>query len=288
MEKESKIDLFLGSSLIFVVSQALNLYAAFQVKGFLETNQIALPEVSAGPVLLYFLGVAFFLGISLFLVPAFILRIVLKVGFAFLYSWGTFVFLVISLPVLASLIISLAGGLMWLMRPVIWLHNLLMILALVSAGSVFGPLFSPWTVIIFLSVLSIYDILAVRFGYMMWLVKQLSGFETLPAFVIPKKLADWNLSLKEAGLRKLMEGASEGREFSILGGGDIGLPLILMASVFFAYGATAYLIVAAFSLLGLILAYLLQIFTLKGKPLPALPPISLLSVIGFLIVILIF
>jgi len=59
---------------------------------------------------------------------------------------------------------------------------------------------------------------------------------------------------------------------------------MLVVSVFFAYGFASCVIVAAFSLLGLISAYLIQLFFLKGKPMPALPPITFVSLIGFLIV----
>jgi hypothetical protein len=41
--------------------------------------------------------------------------------------------------------------------------------------------------------------------------------------------------------------------------------------------------VGVFALAGLICAFLIQIWWLKGKPMPALPPIASLSLIGFLI-----
>jgi len=57
-----------------------------------------------------------------------------------------------------------------------------------------------------------------------------------------------------------------------------------MVSVFFVYGFVGSIIVAVFSLLGLISAYTIQVFVLKGKPMPALPPITFVSLIGLLIV----
>jgi presenilin-like A22 family membrane protease len=42
--------------------------------------------------------------------------------------------------------------------------------------------------------------------------------------------------------------------------------------------------VGGFSLLGLAAAYWVQRKILKGRPTPALPPISLVSIIGYLIV----
>jgi presenilin-like A22 family membrane protease len=92
------------------------------------------------------------------------------------------------------------------------------------------------------------------------------------------------LNLRGTSFKKLFEEEAAERDFSLLGGGDLGFPLIFVASVFFAYDFFSALIVAVASLVGLIFAFLLQIYLLKGKPLPALPPISLVTFAGFLIV----
>jgi hypothetical protein len=57
-----------------------------------------------------------------------------------------------------------------------------------------------------------------------------------------------------------------------------------MVSVHTNYGFGSAVIVAAFSLAGLISAFVIQGLFLKGKPMPALPPISIASLIGLLIV----
>lgn len=274
----------LWSSLILITAQIITLYTAFREKDFIEANQIAPPQVSLTLPVLYFFGATLLLGVILFLLPIDKLRMVFKIMFTVLFAWGIFITLGLSLPMLAALLISLAGGLMWYLKPRVWLHNLLMIFALASVGAVFGALLSPWTTVSFMVLISVYDILAVRFGYMLWMVKKLSEVETLPAFVIPRKISIWNLNLKEAGLKRLLEDKTAEREFSILGGGDIGFPLMLIVSVFFVYGFANSIIVAMFSLLGLISVFIIHLFFLKGKPMPALPPITLVSLIGFLVV----
>lgn len=284
MSKRARLDPFLWSSLILITSQTFTLYVAFREKHFVETHQITSPEIPLGLPLLYFLGAVVLLGAILFLLPVDKLRIVFRIMFMFMFVWGMFITLGLSLPIFTASLISIAGGLIWLFWQKVWLHNLLMIVTLACVGAVFGFLLSPWTAISFMLVISVYDILAVRLGYMLWMVKRLSESGTLPAFVIPKKVSAWNLSLNEASFRKLLEDKSAEREFSILGGGDIGFPLLLVVSVFFVHGFTSSAVVAIFSLLGLISAYLIQLFLLKGKPMPALPPISFLSLIGLLIV----
>ena len=73
------------------------------------------------------------------------------------------------------------------------------------------------------------------------------------------------------------------REYAILGGGDIGFPLMLAVSVFFAANLASAMLVGVFALMGLMSAFLIQSLWLKGKPMPALPPIAFFSLIGFLI-----
>jgi len=284
MQQRPNLDPFLWSSLIFIVSQTITLYTAFREKDFVETNQITPPQISLEIPVLYFFGAVVFLGVILFLLPIDKLKIAFRIMFTFLFAWGIFITLGLSLPILAASLISLAGGLVWYLKPRVWLHNLLIIFALASAGAVFGLLLSPWTAVSFMVVISVYDILSVRFGYMLWMVKKLSEVETLPAFVIPRNISIWNLNLRKAGLKRLLEDKSGEREFSILGGGDIAFPLLLMVSVFFVYGFKSSIIVAAFSLLGLISTFMIHLFFFKGKPMPALPPITFTSLIGFLIV----
>ena len=58
---------------------------------------------------------------------------------------------------------------------------------------------------------------------------------------------------------------------------------MLAVSVFFATNLASAVFVGVFALVGLMSAFLIQLLWLKGKPMPALPPIALLSLIGFLI-----
>ena len=66
--------------------------------------------------------------------------------------------------------------------------------------------------------------------------------------------------------------------------GDIAFPCILTASVYFAQGMTPAVVMAVFGLLGLASAYAIQAIFLKGKPIPALPPIAVFTLVGLLII----
>jgi presenilin-like A22 family membrane protease len=280
MRRKTIVQPFVGSALILIISQVLVFSLAFQEKHFLESQEITPPEVSAGFPLIYFFVAVAVIGVGLFVVPRLALKVVLKAVFCLLFCWGVFVALGFSLPWPVALAIAVVAALLWLFIPKIWLHDLLLLVALASVGTVFGVFLAPWTAILFLLVLSVYDILAVRFGYMMWMLKSLSVSDTPPAFIIPGTIPAWNMDVRES---RIFDEESE-RDFSVLGGGDIGFPLILIVSVFFAHGFTRALVVGGFSLLGLAAAYWVQSKLLKGRPTPALPPITLLCIIGYLIV----
>ncbi len=287
MRKNSISELFISSTIIFIVCLVLTYVSVWQVETFIETNNIAIPEVSTSFAALYFLAAAAVMGVILYFIPISLLRLVLKAMFGFLFAWGVFVFLALFAPAVVAVVIAAALGLVWFFRPRIWLHDLLMIFSLVSLASTMGPMFSPWAVSLLLGILSVYDLVAVTSGYMVWMVKQMSLSESVPAFFIPRALSSWNMSFKEIGITTLLSGETGHRELSVLGGGDLGLPLVLITSVYFTHGFVPSLIVAVFSLLGLFFAYVIQIYILKGKPLPALPPISLVAFIGYLIALLV-
>ena len=235
-------------------------------------------------MILYFFAVIVVLGLILYFIPMSALKKVFRVIFAFLFAWGVFIALVFWTPLALSLAVAAIVGLLWLITPRIWLHNLMMLLAMASLGAVFGRMIIPWTAMILLLVIAVYDFFAVRFGYMLWLANSMSKINTLPAFFIPRFISEWKDSLNEKSVTDMVELKPADRDFSILGGGDIGFPVLLASSVYFAYGINSALLVAAFALAGIIAAYLIQAVFLKGRPMPALPPIAALSLIALFIV----
>jgi presenilin-like A22 family membrane protease len=131
--------------------------------------------------------------------------------------------------------------------------------------------------------LAVYDFLAVRFRFMLWMADRLSQANALPALIIPKGYPEWNFNLKRRE-QKIIELNAAERDYSILGGGDIAFPCLLTASVYFARGFEPAAIMAVFGLLGLVSVYVIQARFLKGKPMPALPPIAAFTLIGMLVI----
>jgi presenilin-like A22 family membrane protease len=218
------------------------------------------------------------------LIPIIALRIVFRLLFASLFAWGTFIAAVFYLPLPLAIAMAAMMGIFWFFIPLIWLHDLALLLALSSLGAIFGYFITPWTVMIIILLIAIYDFLAVRFGFMIWMADKLSQVNALPALIIPRNFSDWNLDLKRHGDR-VVETDTTKREYSILGGGDIAFPGLLTASVYFSQGLAPGATIALFGLLGLVGAYVIQGVFMKGKPIPALPPIGAITLVGLFIIL---
>ena len=293
---------------LFAVAQMLILLVAPRIDPFLEENNIEIPtQPSApiswwpgevilpdgeiidvpvhsafGPIVIYILAAAAVLGVTLYKIPVKALRVLLRILFALLFSWGAFIVTVFYVPLPVAVSIAVAFGTFWFLMPLVWLHNLVLILAVSSVGAVFGRFITPWTAMGIILALAVYDFLAVRFRFMLWMADRLSQINALPALIIPRKHSEWNFNLKKR--EKIIEVNPVEREYSILGGGDIAFPCLLTASVYFAQGPKPAIIIAILGLLGLVSVYAIQAMILKGKPMPALPPIAAFTLVGLLII----
>jgi len=294
--------------LLFVVAQILILLVAPRIDPFLEENDIEIPSLPSGPIywwpgevttpdgevidvpahsafgpiVIYIIAAAVVIGITLSKIPLKALKVLLRLLFALLFSWGAFIATVFYVPLPAAVAIAVVFGTFWFVIPLVWLHNLVLILAVSSLGAVFGRFLTPWTAMAIILALAIYDFLAVRFRFMLWMADRLSQINALPALIIPKNYSEWNFNLKKR--EKIVEVNPAEREYSILGGGDIAFPCLLTASVYFARGLTPAVIIAVLGLLGLVSVYVIQARFLKGKPMPALPPIAAFTLVGLLII----
>ena len=159
--------------------------------------------------------------------------------------------------------------------PIIWVHNIAILLSLAGIGGIFGMNFESRDAIFVIGVLAIYDVIAVYFTkHMVTMAKKMSQTGAMFAIIIPKELKNYN--------KKTTEVRAGAKGFMMLGGGDLGIPLILAASVATTNPNHAML-VAEFSALGLIAVHALYIAQKKKKPIPALPPIAAGALVGYMI-----
>lgn len=156
------------------------------------------------------------------------------------------------------------------------MYNLAMIIGLSGVGSILGIGISPNLGVVLLIVFSIYDILAVYWtGHMVDLAKGMIKSGAIFGFVIPFKFGDFFYHKGEA--REKI-----GDSFMILGSGDVGLPLIMASSVA-VLSLSQALIVASFSMVGLLITHLIFHNQTQRKPMAALPPIATMTIIGYVI-----
>ena len=161
------------------------------------------------------------------------------------------------------------------------IHNIGMILGLAGVCTILGLTITPSAAVAIMVFLSIYDILAVYWTrHMVYLAQGMIESGSIFGFVIPSTLRGFFVSGKEAK-------SQIGTNFMILGSGDIGLPIIFTASVA-NHSLNQAIVVAAFSVLGLVATHLIFVNQSVRKPMAALPPIATATIIGYLLAIAIF
>lgn len=265
------IEIFLFSSPFIL---ALSTVLKFQQK-FPEIfkREITLFRVSPLEFIFSFLLATIFI----FLVP-YIFKSKKRIFFKTLFIFAIFINLIYLFSFWFSLFVSLILTFLlmiwWLKIPRILNHNLLIILGLTGIGIFFGFRFNPEILILLLIFFSFYDILAVyKIKHMVKMAKEMIESKVIFGLIIPQKISEFKESLKNV---------QPGGKFFILGGGDVAFPLFLSVSL--ARGdLEASIIVTIFSIFGLLANFLILLKQKERKPIPALPLISLFSIIGYLI-----
>lgn len=161
-----------------------------------------------------------------------------------------------------------------------FLHNIFLAIALVGFSLSLGVSFNPLILVLFLVILSLYDFFAVYITrHMVVTAKGMIEAKSPLAFIFPikKPLTTKTTELINLWLQK------DKKEFVILGSGDILFPLLFISSVLFWDGVKLAFIVSFFSLAGVLLSLYLFLYQSKNKPMPALPPIALMVLLGYLL-----
>ncbi|MBI2451140.1 MAG: hypothetical protein HYV52_02250 [Parcubacteria group bacterium] len=277
-----KIPLFLEEAAFFGLAQVLGILSAWKTSIFLNESvpQIKTEESFSGlQFIIYFL-------IGTLVIFIFLRFFKSNIPFKFFFYLTVFsgMNLIFSSFFSANLalILSFALVVFLFIHPRVWLHNLVFTLGVGGLGGLLGISLTPWTAVLILIVLSIYDWIAVyKTKHMVKLAKEMIQRGAIFALILPEKIRDLFI------LPNYEVKPGEGRAF-FLGGGDVALPLLLSASVLTFYGLKISALTAVFSLFGLLATHLLFILQERKKPMPALPPIALFTIAGFLIGRLIF
>jgi presenilin-like A22 family membrane protease len=191
---------------------------------------------------------------------------ILAIGF------GSFFFLSIWLPTIPTIFLTFLLIFFLIKNPNPFLHNLAVLFAIVGSAVGIGLRLTPFQVAILISLFSIYDFIAVyKTKHMIKLAQEMSEQNSILGILLPKD--------KSYFFTKL-EGIRPGGNFLILGAGDIVFPLIFSIA-FLKISFLRSLILFCFSLLGFLFSF--YIFFKNKKPIPALPPIAIFCLIGYLL-----
>jgi len=267
---------FILEAFLFCLTLGLGIASAFKLNEFLKTQEISLPQISFWQFLLYFLFATLFILIFSYLGR----RIkkgrgfIFKAIFVLAFAWGGLITLSLWMLDIFALILIAILIFGWLRNPTVLLHNLCMIFGIAGIGSLLGLQIPPLIIVFLLIAFSVYDFIAVyKTKHMIKMAKEMIEAGAILAMIVPPRISDFLADLKEV---------KPGGRFLILGGGDIAFPLLLCTSLV-PEGILNSSIVAIFALIGLFASFWFFISQKIRQPIPALPPIALFSIIGFLI-----
>jgi presenilin-like A22 family membrane protease len=287
--KFKHFNIFWKEALLFTLTQVLGIFVAIRVSKVLEALEIKPEPINLSNLLIYFVVITLvilaFLKISkkgsgVMLQIFFVLAVFSGLDILF----GTFTGEPTATILAAGLII------LRFVRPTVWLHNLVVIGGLAGIGAMLGITLLPRDAIILLIILAVYDVIAVyKTKHMVKMAKAMIKKRVILGIIIPEKILGLKASMADVEqdkipVKRILKPGERGK-FMILGGGDLVLPLLLIASVA-NQNIWQSVIILIFALLGLLAMHLLFI-KLKSKPMPALPPLAVFSILGYLVSLLI-
>jgi len=195
-------------------------------------------------------------------------------------SFGTF----IKVEVAVLLALGLAA---WkVFRPNFWIHNFTELFIYAGLATIFVPVLNLWSVSILLILIAIYDAYAVwQSKHMITLAKSQTDAKVFAGLFIPYDLSKSKIhhkikSISKTAFKTASKTAHKSKvtiRTAILGGGDIGFPLIFAGVILKEIGLWQSLIIPFFAFAGL---GLLLWFGDEKKFYPAMPFIGAACFIG--------
>lgn len=277
MKEETKNlwHLFLVEAVIFFLTFFLGVLTTLRIKAIFKGQNITPQAINIPEFLFYFFtSTSFFLLLVYFAKKKRKGNVIFRTIFILALAWGEMITLSAFLGDFLSVILTTFSIIIWLKKPFVIFHNLFFILSSAGIGAVLGLRIQPEIIVILLLIFAIYDFIAVyKTRHMQKMAEAMIKAKAPLAFVVSPKakaLLGKDISLENRGKN----------EAFFLGGGDIILPLILSFSLA-SQNLFYSLFVTVFSFLGLGFSFYIFFFQRKKKPIPALPPITLFTLVGF-------
>lgn len=263
--------MFLQELISFSLIGVISIFLAAKIYSLKILTQAPVYTLSWWQFLLAFgIGTAIVLGLIRIIHGGWFLRLF----FIFALFSGVLVTINVFTSDIIAFVISLFLIIFYIAWPYVWLHDLVLILTLPGIAAVLGASLSPWTVVLVLIFMSVYDYVAVyRTKHMVKMAKVMIKGRAIFAMIFPEHWHGFMVHLDEA---------HPGEGFMMLGSGDFVFPLIMAASAYSISSVTSWL-VFVFTLFGLLLMHLIFFSQKVRRPMPALPPLAAFAILGFLI-----
>ncbi len=240
-------------------------------------------ETSYLPIIL----IVLFGTLVLFALIKFKAFVIWKIWFLLAVFMTTLVAIASFINTTLALILATILSLWKVFKPNPLIHNFSEIFVYAGLAAIFVPIFNIKSIIILLILISLYDMYAVwKSKHMITLAKSQAKAQIFAGLLIPysmKKIKNKS-STKKATKTSKKKIPIKVRT-AILGGGDIGFPLIFTGVVMKEMGLIPSLIIPFFTTLGL---GLLFFYSKEKKFYPAMPFISAACFLGLAFVYLIF
>jgi len=196
----------------------------------------------------------------------------LSVLFTLVVAFSAFI------PQVMALIIALILSLWKVLKPNIIVHNFTELFIYGGLAAIFVPVLSIFSVSVLLILISIYDMIAVwKTKHMISLAKFQAHSKTFAGLLIP-----YSLRLKKPKVKGKMKEVPV--RTAILGGGDIGFPLLFAGVVLKTSSFSNAFIISIFAALALMFLFAIA---KKTKFYPAMPFIAVGCFIGYLVTLVI-
>lgn len=188
------------------------------------------------------------------------------------------------IPAAAAFVLSLVFSVWKVFRPNVVVHNLTEIFIYGGLAAIFVPIMNLAAAFLLLIIISVYDMFAVwQSRHMVRLAKFQTAANVFAGVYVPagNKAASGS-SASVSGRKKSSKSRdSSSGKGAVLGGGDIGFPLIFAGVVMKSFSFIQVMLIpalAAVALLGLL------VFGQKGKFYPAMPFLSAACFIGYWVI----
>lgn len=271
--KYFKTQLFLQEIFWFSLAQFSGVFLARRAGALLGEISAPAERITLADFFIYF-----FVGtITVFVLSrrSKISDFIMRLLFVFTLFFGAELFLSFFINPVSAFYFSAALVIARFILPSIFLHNIIFLFSVTAFSSILSLQIDDAAIVILLAVLAVYDIVSVYITkHMVKMAKAMIESKLIFGLIIPEKIKYnfWEV-----------EKARPGEGVVFLGGGDIGLPLFLVANTAFSDLAQG-IIVALFAILGMALSYWLFVSQKFRKPMPALPPIAMMTIIGYLLI----